>query len=151
GVTAPALSAGWVAANAAGPSPLWVTSTASSPDTPPNAAFVDCPAIVSDKRLDTPAIAISSASAQLSFRESYRFTDSGSGFDGGVLELSSPNINAGAFTDILNAAVGGSFVLNGYNSTIDTGYSNPLAGRRAWSGPSGGYITTKVNLGPNVA
>lgn len=149
-VTAPALPAGWVATNATGPAPLWVTST-NGPDTAPNAAFIDCPSVVSDKRLDSPTIAISSTSGQLSFRHSYRFTDSGSGFDGGVLEVSSPNINAGAFTDVTNAAVGGSFVSNGYNSTIDTSFGNPLGGRRAWSGSSGGYITTKVNLGPNVA
>ncbi len=28
---------------------------------------------------------------------------------------------------------------------------NPLAGRMAWGGDSGGYITTTANLGPNVA
>ena len=53
GVTAPALPAGWVAVNAAGVAPLWVTST-STPDSAPNDAFIDDPATVSDKRLDTP-------------------------------------------------------------------------------------------------
>ncbi|HEY3138588.1 MAG TPA: HYR domain-containing protein [Blastocatellia bacterium] len=150
GVTAPGLPAGWARMNAAGPDPVWGTST-NGPDTSPNDAFVNCPSVVSDKRLDSPAIAINSNSAQLSFRQSYQFTDSGSGFDGGVLELSSPNINGGAFTDVTNAAVGGTFVSNGYTSIIDSSYSSPLAGRQAWSGSSGGYITTKVNLGPNVA
>src|SRR5205085_3080408 len=28
---------------------------------------------------------------------------------------------------------------------------NPLAGRAAWSGSSGGYINAVVNLGPNVS
>ena len=45
GVTAPALPAGWVASNAAGVAPLWVTTT-TTPDTAPNDAFVDDPATV---------------------------------------------------------------------------------------------------------
>ena len=63
GVTAPALPAGWAATNAQGAAPLWVTST-TTPDTAPNDAFVNDPATVSDKYLDTPGIAISSASAR---------------------------------------------------------------------------------------
>ena len=149
GVTAPALPAGWVATNATGPAPLWVTST-TTPDTAPNDAFVDDPAVVSDKDLDTPGIPITSA-AQVTFRHSFNLErDTSNFYDGGVLEVSSPNINGGAFTDITNAAVGGSFVSGGYVGTISTGFSNPLAGRMAWSGDSGGYITTVANLGPNV-
>src|SRR6478672_3501909 len=104
-VTAPALPAGWVAANSTGPAPLWVTSSLTS-DTPPNNAFIDDPATVSDKHLDTPGIAITSGLAEVSFRSFYNLE---SGFDGGVLEVSSPNIAGGAFTDVTNAAVGGSF------------------------------------------
>ena len=129
---------------------LWVTST-TTPDTAPNDAFINDPAVVTDKRLDTPSLTVSSASAQVSFRNNYNLETSGGQFyDGGVLEVSSPNINAGAFTDITNAAVGGSFVSGGYNATIATGSGSPLAGRMAWSGNSGGYITTVANLGPNV-
>jgi hypothetical protein len=55
-VAPPALPAGWLATNALGPPPLWVTSDSGLPnppaDTPPNAAFIDDPAVVSDKRLD---------------------------------------------------------------------------------------------------
>jgi len=76
--------------------------------------------------------------AQLTFRHSY---DLESGYDGGVLEIS---INGGAFTDILSS--GGSFVTNGYNQTISAYYQNPLAGRNAWSGNSGGFVTTSVRL-----
>ena len=70
GVVAPALPTGWVATNAQGPAPLWVTST-TTPETAPNDAFVDDPAVVSDKRLDTPGISITSASAKVSFRNNY--------------------------------------------------------------------------------
>ena len=147
GVTPPALPAGWVATNAQGPAPLWVTSNV-TPDTPPNDAFVEAPGVVSDKRLDTPGIIVS-ANAHLSFRNFYNFLESG--LDGGVLEVSSPNINGGAFTDITDAAVGGSFVTGEYNATISTNLGNPIGGRLAWSGSSNGYIDTVANLGANVA
>src|SRR5262245_23726821 len=46
----PALPQGWLATNALGPSPLWVTSNSGAPlppaDTLPNAAYVDDPAVV---------------------------------------------------------------------------------------------------------
>jgi hypothetical protein len=146
GVTAPALPPGWVASNAAGSAPLWVTSP-TTPDTAPNDAVVKDSPEISDKRLDTLGIAITSASAQLSFRNNFSLQD---GFDGGVLEISSPNIVCGAFTDITNAAVGGSFVSGGYTGTISSTQGSPIAGRMAWTGNSGGYISTVVDLGPNV-
>ena len=135
-VTAPALPPGWTATNASGPLPLWVTST-STPHTLPNCAFVDDPPTVSDKRLDTPPISLTSQ-AQLTFRNNYNLENN---FDGGVLEIS---INGGPFQDIL--AAGGSFVTGGYNGTVSTCCSNPIGGRQAWTGNSGGYITTTVNL-----
>ncbi len=73
GVVAPALPAGWVATNIqTGNSPLWTTSPG-SPDTAPNDAFVRNLDGISDKRLDTPPIAIGSGTAQLSFRNNYNF------------------------------------------------------------------------------
>jgi hypothetical protein len=150
-VTAPALPTGWVATNAVGPAPLWVTST-TTPDTAPNAAFVDDPGTLSDKTLDTPGIAISSTTATVIFRHNFDFDRASSSFfDGGVLEVSSPNIAGGAFTDITDAAVGGSFVVGGYNATISSGFQNPISGRSAWGGLSGGYLITAANLGPHVA
>jgi hypothetical protein len=78
----------------------------------------------------------------LSFRNSYNLeVGSTTAYDGGVLEI---KIGAGAWTDILSA--GGSFVSGGYNFTISSSYSNPLAGRQAWSGNSSGFITTVVQL-----
>lgn len=147
GVIAPALPAGWVATNTVVGTPFWITST-TTPDTPPNDASVDDPAMVNDKRLDTPDIAITSASAQVSFRNNFNLEST---FDGGVLELSSLSINNGQFTDITDPAVGGSFVTGGYTATISTAFQSPIAGRLAWSGNSGGYIDTVANLGPRVA
>jgi hypothetical protein len=93
---------------------------------------------VTDSTLDTPTINITSNSAQLTFRNSF---NTESTFDGGVLEIS---INGGAFTDILTA--GGSFVSGGYSGTISVNFLSPIAGRQAWTGNSGGFITTTANL-----
>ncbi len=152
-VVPPDFPADWIATNATGPTPLWVTST-TSPDTSPSDAFIDDPSIVSDKRLDSPSILITSPTSQITFRHAYALEGGGADYyDGGVLEVSSPNINSGNFTDITNAAVGGSFVTGGYNGIISTAFSNPIAGRPAWSQTSSGfpaYITTVANLGPNL-
>jgi hypothetical protein len=140
GVVAPALPAGWTAVNAVGlDGILWVTST-TTPDTAPNAAFVNDPSSVHDKRLDTPVIAIpASGTFQLKFRHRWALETN---FDGGVLEAS---VDAGPFTDIL--AAGGSFVSGGYNATISTSFSSPIAGRQAWSGSfNTAYTNTVVNL-----
>ena len=85
------------------------------------------PAVVSDKRLDSPSIPITSPAAQLTFRQNYSFEGTTTFFDGGVLEIS---IGGGAFTDIITA--GGTFVTGGYNATIDATHANPLGGRSAW-------------------
>jgi len=53
-------------------------------------------------------------------------------------------IGSGSFQDIMTA--GGSFVQNGYVATISTSFGNPIGGRMAWSGSSGGFLTTIVNL-----
>jgi hypothetical protein len=140
---APALPPGWSSAD-------WVTSTIDA-DSQPNCAFVNAPAFLSDRRLNSPLLVIISTSAAIAFRNNYNL-ESGGGefFDGGVLEISSPNINAGAFTDITDPAVGGGFIVGGYTGTIGSNFGNPLAGRQAWSGNSGGYINTVASLGPIV-
>ena len=85
----------------------------------------------------------------LSFRHSYNFeadySDGSMGYDGGVLELAS---GSGAFADILTA--GGAFITGAYNRTLSAIYGNPLGGRKAWSGRSGGFITTMVRLPVSV-
>jgi hypothetical protein len=149
-VVAPALPAGWTATNTSGNTATWVIST-NSPDTTTNNAFISDQDGVSDKVLDTPGIPITSASAQVRFRNNFNTEFSDNTFwDGGVLEVSSPNIKGGAFTDITDPAVGGSFVSGGYTGIISNATQSPLANRMAWSGNSGGYINTVVNLGAKV-
>jgi hypothetical protein len=149
GVTPPALPPGWSQTIVTGPPPAWATS-AGVPDTVNN-AFVTDTAVISDKVLDRSGVVINSSAPVLSFRNNFNteFSD-GTYWDGGVVEVSSPNINGGAFTDVTNALVGGSFVTGEYTGTIDSTANNPLADRDAWSGDSGGYIDSVINLGPNL-
>jgi hypothetical protein len=114
-------------------------------DTAPNAAFSPDPTAVGVNELVSPVILLPAGPAQLNFRNNYNLEASSSsstvGYDGGVLEI---KIGGGAFTDIITA--GGSFISGGYNRTLSSSYSNPLAGRSAWSGSSGGFTNTIVNL-----
>jgi subtilisin family serine protease len=149
-VAPPGLPLDWTATNAQGPPPLWVTSDSGVPappaDTLPNAAFIDDPAVVSDKLLDSVSIFFPLATLSLSFRHNFNLEASGEdpnlGFDGGVLELSTDGGNT--FQDII--AAGGTFVIGGYNRTISSDHGSPIAGRQAWSGNSDGFVTTVVNL-----
>src|SRR5262245_59721545 len=75
-VTPPALPPLWLATNALGPPPVWVTSDSGLPmppaDTPPNAAFIDDPADLSDKRLASPSFwFFEGCCAQVSFRHNF--------------------------------------------------------------------------------
>jgi bacillolysin len=76
------------------------------------------------------------SSAYMHFRHAYDFE---AGFDGGVVEYSTDSgqswHDAGAlFTD------------NPYLSSIDSGSSNPLAGREVFSGISQGYYSSRLDL-----
>ena len=152
-VTPPALP-GWIATNTQGPPPLWGTSDSGVPippaDTVPNAAFIDDPAVLSDKLLDSFSFSFfEGIDPVLTFRHNFDLeasdTDPNLGFDGGVLEMSTDGGNT--FQDIL--AVGGRFAMGGYNRTISADRGSPIAGRQAWSGNSKGFITTVVTL-PNL-
>ncbi|MBV9211935.1 MAG: hypothetical protein JOZ52_14935, partial [Acidobacteria bacterium] len=132
-VTAPSLPAGWTTSTA-GLSPF--TTTTTSPDSSPNAAFVPDPEIEGSSELVSPPIALTNLPHKLIFRHFYQ-TDFL--FDGGVLEI---KIGGGSFVDILQA--GGQFVTGGYDATIG---STTLGGnRQAWTGQLVGYITTEINL-----
>ena len=138
GVTAPALPAGWFVAVGAScaNTARWNTVSTSSVSAP-NSAFVNDPNCISDEYLISKTYNIT-AGSQLTFSRS---NDLESTFDGLVLEIS---INGGAYTDIITA--GGSFVVGGYNGTISSSFGSPIGGRQAWTGNSGGYVTTTINL-----
>ena len=133
----PGFPAGWVSS---GPGDWQITTSASA--SAPNAAFVPDNQFVSDMTLDSPAF-IAVVGQTVTFQNSYKLDD---GVDGGVLEVS---LDGAAFTDIVDA--GGSFVSGGYNEPLYDGGSNPLHGRNAWSGDSGGFITTTAILPDSAA
>jgi hypothetical protein len=111
---------------------------------------------VSDKWVDSRNITINSASSVLSFRNFFatEYDPPVPGpehfWDGYVLEVS---VNGGGFVDVTDSSIGGVFVTGGYIGEIDATAGNPLAGRPAWCGSSGGvpgapvYIDTRINLG----
>jgi hypothetical protein len=147
GVTKPALPQGWTT-TATGAQGAWST-TNTVVDTALNAAFCSAGANVGVSELVSTNIALPSGQSQLTFRHTYSLEASNTtsvGYDGGVLEI---KIGAGLFTDIITA--GGSFVSGSYDHTIDPGYSSPIAGRPAWSGTNGGYVTTSVTLPATAA
>lgn len=137
-VTAPAIPTGWTAAPVQ--NGINFVTTTTNPDTPSNSAFALDPLTVGGGTdLTSPSIAINAPAATVSFRNNY---DTEPGWDGGVLEIS---IAGGLFQDIITA--GGRFIENGYNGVLGSnGVNNPLNGRNAWNGNSGGYLTSTVQL-----
>jgi hypothetical protein len=137
GVTAPELPNGWTAVSISG-GVNFVTTT-NMPDSGANAAFARDPSSVGGGTdLTSVEIPISSASATVTFRNKFNTEP---GWDGGVLEIS---IAGNSFQDIITA--GGKFLQNGYNSGLGVSNNDPLNGRPAWTGDSGGYITSVVRL-----
>ncbi|MGO8700860.1 MAG: S8 family serine peptidase [Limisphaerales bacterium] len=138
----PGLPAGWSSSTTARDLTGWGTESGVG-DSGANAAYCPDNANVGDAVLVSPAILITNASSQLTFRQRFNLEDT---FDGGVLQIS---IGGGAFADIL--AAGGSFVTGGYIEAITdqgdvAGQASPLKGQQAWSGTSDGFMTTIVNL-----
>jgi len=149
-VTAPALPPGWISSTISN-GINWTTSAAAK-DLGTLSAYATEPPSNGVAELTSPPIAISTPTAQLIFKNYYNletdptFTNVGVAYDGGVLEI---QIGTNTFTDIL--AAGGSFVSGGYNQTVQATDDNPLAGRQVWSGFSGGFITTLVDLPASAA
>jgi hypothetical protein len=59
-------------------------------------------------------------------------------------------VDGAPFADVTDSSIGGTFVTGGYTGEIDATAGNPLAARPAWSGDSGGYINTVINLGSSL-
>jgi hypothetical protein len=146
-VAAPALPAGWQILNEGnGGANAFRTST-TTPDSAPNAAFAPNPPGQTSGQngstsLISPSYTIESASGSVSFRHRYNTEAT---WDGGVLEIS---IDGGEYQDIIVA--GGSFTQNGYNGFLNDN-DNPIELRNAWTGDSGGYITTVAQLPASAA
>jgi hypothetical protein len=87
--------------------------------------------------LESPAFDVELEGSTVSFDHYYQTE---ADWDGGALEIS---ISGGPWQDILTA--GGNFTANGY-TTVLSNTDNFLAARNTWSGDSGGFITTSLNL-----
>ena len=133
-----------------GPPPLWAISTTSS-DSAPNNAFVSDTAVISDKRLDSRPIVISSAAAQISFRNNYDFEFS----DGDVLGRGSVgSIDQWGTVCGCDRSLdlGGTFCERGLQRNDRRDGGQPALGSQpAWASSSGGYITSAINLGAALA
>ncbi|MDH3529036.1 MAG: FG-GAP-like repeat-containing protein, partial [Acidobacteriota bacterium] len=134
GVAAPTLPAGW-STSFEGDRENWTTSTVRS-FSGPNTAFSPAPRTIGVNEIISPLISVSTADAELRFKNWYELETTflrNRVYDGAVIEI---EIGGGPWQDILEA--GGYFISGGYNDgVIDACCSNPLMGRRAWSGRSG--------------
>jgi len=98
------------------------------------------PVTHTDSYLASQVITATVDDHSLQFFHKYNLEADGStGYDGGVVEI---NVNGGGWNDVGSS----NFSKNGYNTTISTSYNSPIAGRQAFSGDSGGYVESVVNL-----
>jgi hypothetical protein len=123
---------GWIVSRASG-STNWVQVSTSS-HSPTHSWYAADLGAINDLYLRSPLINVGAGDV-LSFWHSYSME---SGFDGGVVEIST---NGTAWLDLGSAST-----QNGYVSTISTSYGNPIGGRRAFTGSSGGYVQTTIPL-----
>jgi uncharacterized repeat protein (TIGR01451 family) len=122
----------WVASHGAGTDDWAMTS--SNPHSPTNAWFAPDTATSTDQYL-TLASPIAIGNSILKF---WHYYDTEADWDGGVVEIS---VNGGAWID-----TGDLMFRHGYNSTINTNPASDISGRKAFSGNSGGYVQTAVDL-----
>lgn len=122
-----------------------VNSASSSPT---QSWFAPNPGSISDRilTLANPLNLAAGTNAVLEF--SHRYVTERT-YDGGVLEYS---LDGGAtWVDILAAsgtvpANAQRFLAVGYTGPLSSGFNSPLGGRRAWSGDSQSFVTTRVSL-----
>lgn len=109
--------------------------TNNNPNSPVTAWFGDDITTSSDQYLTmTNPVAIG-GNAIMRFWHHY---DTEADWDGGVVEIS---VNGGAWTDL-----GDKIIQNGYNGTINVNPASAISGQDAYTGNSGGYIETVVDL-----
>ena len=123
----------------------WRTVNTSNP-TSSNTAFAPGKSnsgSVNSAYLQTPTIHSIIPHTQLRFDHSY---DTETNYDGGVLEISTDN--GGSWQEW--TAAGGTYTQHGYSDTIASDDTNPLKGQAAWTGNSGGFVTTIAQFPPGA-
>ncbi len=130
--TAGTIPAGWAATSTT--TSVWTTHNTRS-FSAPNSFFTPNRTTASDQILSTTgSYSLGAIPLELSF---WHWINSEGSWDGGVVEIST---NGGTtWTDL-----GSSITQNGYTGTLGSG--SALAGRSAFTGNSGSFINTKVNL-----
>lgn len=135
---------GWSSQATTG-SNAWTLTTAQS-HSPTTSYFAPAPSTKTTCNLTSPSVTIPANANNLQFRF-WHLYNLQSGQDGGRLEFS---INGGAWFDVTSTNSGTTFASNGYNTPIgNTGKPadrSEFAGLQAWSGNSGGFVETIVNL-----
>ncbi len=111
----------------------WSGSTSQSPT---HSWFAPHHGSTADKVLLSPPF-IARSGSTLSFWHSYDFEF---GYDGGTLEITT---NHGASWSVVPDAA---FTMGGFNTTLFTNTTDPIAGLRAWSGLSTAWTQVQVDL-----
>ncbi|MEO5713678.1 MAG: MBG domain-containing protein, partial [Luteolibacter sp.] len=130
---------GWTSQASTG-SNSWNLTTVQS-QSPSTSYFAAGPSSRSTTSLISPGVSVPAGATglQLRFYHNYNLQSTR---DGGKLEFS---IDNGTWFDVLDSGSGASFTSGGYNSTI-TSNSSDFSGLAAWSGSSGGFVSTVVSL-----
>ncbi len=121
----------------------WVLTNAAS-YSPTKSYFAAGPASKTTNSLTSAAIDVPSGAnnLQLRFWHSYNLQ---SAKDGGRLLVSTNNGSTWFDTDATNSGV--AFAVGGYNTTMSSkGNPGAFAGKKAWSGNSGGFVESVLNL-----
>ncbi|MCK9488927.1 MAG: S8 family serine peptidase [Xanthomonadales bacterium] len=140
---------GFTTSGSTGPA-TWALSTARPSPAPAsggNAVLAVNHGAVSDQRLVSPPIELTADHLPLTlqFWNQQTLEDrTGGCFDGGLLEMSSDG--GGSWQQVTNAQI----LNRAYDGPIDTGWSNPLAGRDAWCGDPRDWENYLVDLNNHV-
>jgi hypothetical protein len=132
-------NAGWTHATLSGALDWTWNNTQSQ--TPTHSWASDEQSTVADRVLVSPSF-VPQATSTLSFWHTFRFEGTvAQCYDSGTLEVST---NGGSSWSVVPDA---NFTAGGFNGTTNGGFSNPLAGKRAWcSGTVGAMTQVTANL-----
>lgn len=139
-VTLPNLPSGWSSQSLSGSQNAITTNTLFS--SAPNSALIPAPGSTSLTALNTKVFNFSTGLPN--YRLTLQFNHKRGmelNWDGGVLEVS---INGGAFVDVKNPSVGGTFTAGDYN--IPNIIAGPLLGRPGWSGVSASFESVRLEI-----
>ncbi len=114
----------------------WMGSTDVA-KSPTHSWFSDSEGVISQRSLISPLFT-TQAGTRLSFWHTYLFENSGTCFDAGTLEIST---DGGSNWSVVPDAA---FLSGGFNGTVFSGSSNPIAGKRAWCHGTLGPMTQVV-------